>query len=242
MTGPASELESAPVAAIVVAAGSGRRFGQDKTLLRLGGRPVLDWSLRALEAAPSVAYVVLLLNETNLDPARRLVRRNGYRKVRFTGLGGPRRQDSVWNGLRLATGAGWALIHDAARPFVTVELIERCVAGARETSGAIAAVPVTDTIKIVREDLLVQENLNRARLWAAQTPQVFRYDWLVAAYRDLGAREVTDDGELYLAAGHPVGIVPGSEENLKITNPSDLLLARAIARQRSAGHPPEETA
>lgn len=225
------------LAAVVVAAGSSRRFGADKLFLPLGGTPVLGWSLRALEATPSVESIALVLSEANLPRGRRLIDRLGLRKVRAVLPGGNRRQDSARRGLNAVVGSEWVLIHDGARPFVTPEMIARGFAAAREVGGAVAAVPVKDTIKVVGEGQLVERTPARSALWAAQTPQIFGYRTLVEAYEQNGEADVTDDAELFERAGKPVAVYPGSYENLKITTPEDLALARAIARARRAGEP-----
>jgi 2-C-methyl-D-erythritol 4-phosphate cytidylyltransferase len=218
--------------AVVVAAGSGQRFGGDKLFAQLSGSPVLAWSLDELARCPSVRSIVLVLSEENARRGQALVRRLGLERVVTTCLGGPRRQDSVMHGVQAVEGARWVAIHDAARPFVTVDLLERGAQVAREIGAAIAAVPVKDTIKLVPVPPLVESTLPRAHLWAAQTPQIFQWEQLSQATLTLGGRDVTDEAELLERVGLPVAVYPGSYENLKITTPDDLALARAIARQR----------
>ncbi len=226
-----SEPDRAPLAVIVVAAGRAERFGGDKLFARLGGLPVLGWSLRALEAASLVSSVVVVLSESNLDRGRRLITRLGCRKVRAICLGGARRQDSVWNGLQETAGAEWVAIHDAARPFLTAELLARGLATAQQVGAAVAAVPVKDTIKLVAAANLIERTPNRSRLWAAQTPQIFQRAQLVEAYRHNAGAEATDEAQLLERAGLPVAVYHGSYENVKITTPEDLLLARGLARR-----------
>jgi 2-C-methyl-D-erythritol 4-phosphate cytidylyltransferase len=220
------------LAAIVVAGGSGRRFGGDKLFASLSGSPVLAWSLEAMANCPSVRSIVLVLSEENAQRGRALVRRLGLEHVVTTCLGGPRRQDSVMRGVQAAVGARWVAIHDAARPFVTVDLLERGAQVAREIGAAIAAVPVKDTIKVVAAPPLVESTPPRAHLWAAQTPQIFQWEQLSQVSLTHGGDGLTDEAELLERAGLPVAVYPGSYENLKITTPDDLALARAIARQR----------
>lgn len=224
-----------PLAAVVVAAGSSRRFGADKLFRPLDGLPVLGWSLRALEATPDVETIALVLSEANLIRGRRLVARLGLRKVRAILSGGSRRQDSARRGLDAVVGTEWVAIHDGARPFVTPEMVGRGFAVAREVGGAVAAVPVKDTIKVVGDEELIDHTPSRSRLWAAQTPQIFGYRPLIEAYRRNGGADVTDDAELFERAGKPVAVYLGSYENLKITTPEDLALARVIARGRRQG-------
>lgn len=223
------------LAAVVVAAGTSRRFGADKLFVPLDGQPVLGWSLLALEATPCVRSIALVLSEENLSRGQDLVKRLGLDKVSVVLTGGARRQDSVWRGIEASVGAAWVAIHDGARPFLTPEMVEVGFATARDVGGAVAAVPVKDTIKVVGEGQLVERTPPRTRLWAAQTPQIFSYPLLVDAYRHNAGADVTDDAELFERAGQPVAIYPGSYENLKITTPEDLALARAIARTRRGG-------
>ena len=221
-----------PVTAIVVAAGESRRFGEDKLFCRLASRPVLAWSLDTLEACPCVASIVVVAGTGNLSRVKRLVSRKAYHKVSSVCQGGARRQDSVQNGLQAAAGAEWVAVHDAARPFLTASLLERGLALAQDVGGAVAAVPVKDTIKLVEIEPFIERTPPRARLWLAQTPQVFRYESLVEAYARLGDANVTDDAEVLERAGFPSAVFSGSYENLKITTPEDLVIARSIARRR----------
>lgn len=221
------------VDAVVVAAGRSERFGeQDKLFADLGGVPVLVWSLRTLLDAPSVAGLVLVVREpaTAERALRPFVAIDRVRVV----AGGARRRDSVEAGLR-AAATSYVLVHDGARPFLTVELVERVVAAAEGEPAAIAAVPVVDTIKVVGPDGYVAEHPDRSRLWAAQTPQVVRRElWLEAAR--LSQADETDDAALIARLGARVKVVRGDHRNLKITHPEDLTVARALlATSRTGG-------
>ena len=132
-------------------------------------------------------------------------------------------------GLSQLDNCDWVIIHDGARPLVTVDLIERGLKAARETGAAVAALPVTDTIKTVGTDLVVQQTPIRDMMWAAQTPQVFRFAIIDRAYRDAGD-EVTDDASLVENIGLKVKLFMGSYRNIKITNPDDLACAEALLR------------
>lgn len=231
------KLGDVNVDAVVVAAGRGERFGSSEKLLAdVGGRPVLAWSLSALAAAPSVGRIVLVAR--NDDVARVAATAAGLagdarlRVVR----GGPRRRDSVAAGLAACT-TEYVLIHDGARPFVTVELIEACIAAAAGRPGAIAAVPVTDTIKVVGEDGTIAEHPDRRHLWAAQTPQVVRRElWLAAAMAD--DADATDDAAMLARLGHRCRVVEGDRSNIKVTYPIDVAIARAIAAWRREAETP----
>ncbi len=220
------------VDAVVVAAGRSERFGgQDKLFADLGGLPVLAWSVRTLLAAPSVASLLLVVREPSLAEER-LRTFLPPERVRIV-TGGARRRDSVEAGLLAAT-TPYVLVHDGARPFVTVELVERVIAAAEGEAAAIAAVPVVDTIKVVGPDGYVTEHPDRSRLWAAQTPQVVRRElWLEAAR--LSDADETDDAALVARIGGRTKVVRGEQRNLKITHPEDLLVARSLLAAWSPG-------
>jgi len=218
------------VDAVIVAAGSSTRFGgEDKLFANLCGKPVLAWSLAAYEAASSVGRVVVVTAEETAQRTRELAGK--WAPVKFAGVapGGLRRRDSVEAGLRLCTSR-YVAIHDGARPLTSPDLIERCIAALRGRAGAIAAVPVTDTIKEAANQTIIGHP-NRARLWAAQTPQVvLRQAWLDAAA--MSDNDETDDAAMLSRLGLECAIVEGSPDNLKITRPFDLEVARLIIQGR----------
>ncbi|MFA5317356.1 MAG: 2-C-methyl-D-erythritol 4-phosphate cytidylyltransferase [Dehalococcoidales bacterium] len=214
--------------AIIAAGGSSRRMGEiDKLFAPLGGRPVLAHVLDAFQNCEPVDRIVLVVNRDNLTKAEELVAENSFSKVSDVVAGGERRQDSVAAGLAKLTGCDWVIVHDGARPFVTPELIEHGLEAARESGAAIAAIPVKDTIKLANTDDFVLGTPPRANLWQVQTPQVFRYDILAAAYRNLD-EDVTDDAALVEKAGFKVKLYMGDEINLKITTRVDLSLAEVL--------------
>ncbi len=220
------------VGAIVVAAGGGRRMGgRDKIFAELGGIPILAHVIDVLQRCALIDQIVVVLGAGNLERGRRLVRDSGWSKVREICRGGPRRQDSVAEGLKRLNDCRWVVIHDGARPLITIDLIERGLAVAQENGAAIAAVPVKDTIKVIGADGFVQGTPDRQRLWAAQTPQVFRFDIIEEAYRRARG-DVTDDAMLLEGLGHRVKVYMGSYENIKVTTPEDLAIAEAILSRR----------
>jgi 2-C-methyl-D-erythritol 4-phosphate cytidylyltransferase len=220
--------ENERVGAVIAAGGSSQRMGGiDKMLAPLGGEPVLARVLSVFQKCDSIDQIVVVLSESNLKQGQQLVTEGGWTKVSDVCLGGPRRQDSVVNGLSRLTDCQWVIIHDGARPLVTVDLIERALEVASQTGAAIAAVPVTDTIKLAGEDLIVQGTPPRRSLWAVQTPQVFRFDVIDEAYRQ-AKFEVTDDSTPVERLGHKVKIYPGAYDNIKITTPDDLALAEIL--------------
>src|SRR5918995_5792415 len=221
------------VAAVVVAAGRGERLGApEKVLLPLAGQAMLTWSLRALEQAETIGSVVVVAGSHTLEPVGQLVRDGGFAKVRAIVAGGERRQDSVAAGLAaLPEGVEIVVIHDGARPLAEPELFDRCVAVAAESGAAIAATPVSDTLKRVTEGAIAG-TVDRAGLWAAQTPQAFRLETLRRAMAASSGETVTDEACLCEVAGLPVSVVPASPANIKVTHAEDIPVADALLRER----------
>ena len=219
------------VDAVIVAAGSSTRFGgEDKLFADLCGKPVLAWSLAAYAAAESIDRIVVVASSENAERVKQLAAAWAPAKFFSIAPGGLRRRESVEAGLRLCTSR-YVAIHDGARPLTTPAIIERCIAAAVGGSGAIAAVPVTDTIKEVSGNTITAHP-DRARLWAAQTPQVvLRQVWLDAAA--MSDNDETDDAAMLSRLGLECAIVEGSPENLKITRPLDLDIARLIVCSRA---------
>jgi 2-C-methyl-D-erythritol 4-phosphate cytidylyltransferase / 2-C-methyl-D-erythritol 2,4-cyclodiphosphate synthase len=226
------------VATVVVAAGRGERLGTpEKVLVPLAGRAMLAWSLRALERAEKIGPVVVVAGSHTLDAVGRLVRDEGFAKVQAIVAGGERRQDSVGAGLAaLPEGVEIVVIHDGARPLAEPELFDRCAAAAAESGAAIAATPVSDTLKRVAEGDLTG-TVDRAGLWAAQTPQAFRLALLRRAIAANPGETVTDEAGLCEAAGVPVSVVPASPANLKVTHAEDIPVADALLRARHGSQP-----
>jgi 2-C-methyl-D-erythritol 4-phosphate cytidylyltransferase len=220
------------VSAVIVAAGSSQRMdGMDKVFATLGKKPVLARVLGTFQECSLVDSIVVVLSEEYIEKGKQLVEEQGFSKVTDICPGGERRQDSVAAGLARIEKADWVVIHDGARPLVTEELIEQGLEAAQETGSAIAAIPVTDTIKMVGDDQVIQGTPPRHNLWAAQTPQVFRFDIIRKAYGQL-RYEVTDDARAVEQAGFQVKIYMGSYNNIKITTPDDLALAEIMLRKR----------
>jgi 2-C-methyl-D-erythritol 4-phosphate cytidylyltransferase len=203
--------------------------GIDKVLAPLGGRPVLSYVLSAFDSCKSIDHIVLVVNAKSLKACQQLIAEERLSKPIDICLGGKRRQDSVAAGLKKLKDCDWVIIHDGARPLVTKELIEEGLKAAQETGAAVAAVPVTDTIKIAGDDRIVLETPPRQNLWAVQTPQVFRLDIISKAYQQAKG-EATDDAALVEQAGYKVKLCMGSYDNIKITTPQDLLIAEAIIK------------
>ncbi|MDF2762471.1 MAG: ispDF [Thermomicrobiales bacterium] len=227
------------VAAMVVAAGRGERLGApEKVLLPLAGRAMLAWSLRALERAETIGPVVVVAGSHTLDAVGHLVRDEGFTKVQAIVAGGERRQDSVGAGLAaLPEGVEIVVIHDGARPLAEPELFDRCAAAAAESGAAIAATPVSDTLKRVTKEGAITRTVDRGGLWAAQTPQAFRLALLRRAKAANPGETVTDEAGLCEAAGVPVSVVPASPANLKVTRAEDIPVADALLQARHGSQP-----
>lgn len=216
------------VGAVIVAAGESRRMGgADKVFALLGGKPILVRAVGPFQSCGSIDQIVIVLGEQNLERGKQLAAGEGWSKVTDVCLGGRRRQDSVLAGLNRLKNRDWVVIHDGARPLVTVDLIEQGLAEAKETGSAVAAVPVTDTIKVVEDDRIVRQTLLRQSLWAIQTPQVFRYPIIAEAYQRAKG-DVTDDASLVEQLGYKVKLYMGCYDNIKITTPDDLALAEGL--------------
>jgi 2-C-methyl-D-erythritol 4-phosphate cytidylyltransferase len=212
--------------ALVVAAGRGERLGKPvpKAFANLAGRPMVEWSVGTLQRVAVVTEIVVALPPGIAAP-------DGTIGV----PGGSERSHSVRAALAAARDDDVVLVHDAARPLVTAELVEACLAALGDADAAIAAAPVTDTIKECADGRVVR-TLDRSRLWAAQTPQVFRRAALQRAldqdHDAIGA--ATDDAALVEAMGGTVHVVPAPRENLKVTTEVDLRVAEMLLRERGS--------
>ncbi len=216
------------VAAIIVAAGSSQRMdGVDKVFAPLAGRPVLARVLDVCHRSNSIDRIVVVVSQQNVTRCRQMVAVEKWSKVSQVCAGGKRRQDSVQAGLKALGVCNWVVVHDGARPFLTEKLITDGLSAAQETGAAVAAVPVIDTIKLAGNDRMVRETIQRDNLWAAQTPQVFRFDIITEAYRR-ATDEVTDDAALVEQMGYKVKLYMGAYDNVKITNPTDLAIAEVL--------------
>jgi 2-C-methyl-D-erythritol 4-phosphate cytidylyltransferase len=223
-------LGSSKLGVVIVAAGTSQRMaGINKLFAPLRGKPLLAWSVDTCQRYNLVQQIVLVLNDNDLARGQELKKERGWSKVALC-PGGARRQDSVKKGLKQIRDCDLVMIHDGARPFLTPDLIEDGLKVVEETEVAVAAVPVKDTIKLAANERLIGETLQRDRLWAAQTPQIFSFDLITRAYEKLAAR-VTDDAAAVERLGYKVHFYMGDYKNIKVTTTEDLELARIIARK-----------
>ncbi len=225
-------------AAIIAAGGAGKRFGGTarKQYTLLAGRPVLAWTLHPFIECGAVHEIVLVVPEEDIEYCSDeiLPVRNRHKSIQVV-AGGQTRQDSVANGLRrISGGTEIVLVHDGARPFVTVRAIESGISECGMHGAVIYAVPETDSI-IEVSDQTISSYLERERVWRVQTPQIFLRSILVTAF-DAAARSgrlATDESALVRSAGFEVRVLEGAHDNIKITLPEDLKRAECIIRQRS---------
>lgn len=220
-------------AAVIVAAGSGQRFGSaEKSFAPLGGKPMAWWSLMAADASASIDEIILVCGEHSFDTASEVVRGFSGRKRLALVIGGARRQDSARAGIDATSDDTTIVaIHDAARPLVTSTLFDEVVAASSAHGAAIAAIPVSDTIKRVVSGHVI-ETIPRDELVNVQTPQAFRKSLLIEAFAhaERDGLSVTDEASLIEQAGGRIAVVNGSHANIKVTYPVDLFIAEALLR------------
>ena len=240
------------VVAIVPSAGKSERMeeparrsseseGEKKEFLSLSDKPILTHTLKPLEDHHQISEIILVVDEKSVEKCKKeIIEKYGFKKVKEVVVGGEERQDSVYNGLkRVDKDCDIVLIHDGARPFLTEDLITRSIEEVEKHKAAVVVVPCIDTIKFAhKEKDMAVETLDREYLWMAQTPQTFRYEIILKAYKKAEEDNFkgTDDASLVERMNQPVKIVRGSYDNIKITTPQDFILAEAILKKRSVGY------
>lgn len=234
---------SKKVAAVCLAAGQGKRMESkvQKQYLLIEDKPVLYYALKAFQDSP-VEEVVLVVGTGEEEYCKKeIVERYGFTKVKNIVAGGKERYHSVFHGLQAIEDADYVLIHDGARPFLTQDIITRCIDGAKEYKACVAGMPVKDTIKLADAEQNIESTPERSRVWMIQTPQAFEYPLIKEAYTTLIEQEekgirtsipVTDDAmvvEYFL--NQKVHLVYGSYENIKITTPEDMRIAEVFVKR-----------
>lgn len=224
--------------AIIVAAGKGTRMGPgvDKLFLEVAGRPVVAHTWKRFNDAQCIDELVIVVRDGTQSIFEKIARQFGFTKPFRLVAGGAERQDSVWNGLEaLSTRVEIVAIQDAARPCTSAALIAATITAARETGAAVAAQPVTDTIKESADGRTITQTIDRAKLWAMQTPQTFQVAVIRRAFVEMRKRglAVTDDTAACELIGQPVRLVTGTMPNPKVTVPGDLPFIETILRNHS---------
>jgi 2-C-methyl-D-erythritol 4-phosphate cytidylyltransferase / 2-C-methyl-D-erythritol 2,4-cyclodiphosphate synthase len=225
-------VNSIKAAAIIPAGGVGKRMGlgSPKQFRILAGVPLLIHSVRAFEQVADISAIIIAVPMDYLAHTRELLEQYGLQKATVV-AGGQLRQDSVQAGLaHVPPECEFVAVHDGARPLISPVLITACLAAARKTGAALAAIPVSDTIKEVTSDHIISGTVDRERLWQAQTPQVVRTDTLRKAFAVAAETSFigTDEASFLELINEPMAVVQGSEQNIKITRPDDLVIAEAI--------------
>ena len=231
---------SAFVSAIIVAAGGSTRMGTagSKQFIPLLERPVIEYTLRAFQDCKLISEIVVVSREQDAQQIKEIADNNGFSKVKAVVNGGDSRAHSVKNGIAAASsGAEYYAIHDGARPLITVEEIEHVCEAAFETGAATLGTSVTDTIKIVDGDDMIETTPLRSQLRAVQTPQVFESELYSFALENAeeNLEGFTDDCSLIENMGGEVMVVEGSKENIKLTTPIDIIIAESILKSRGEG-------
>ena len=223
--------------AIVLAAGQGKRMGTktQKQYLEINGKPVLYYSLSAFEQSSLIDEIVLVVGQGQETYCReQILDPYGIKKVAAIVEGGAERYHSVWKGLQKVTG-GYVFIHDGARPFITEEILDRVYKEVQECKACVVGMTVKDTIKVADANEFVETTPERSKVWLIQTPQVFEAGLVKEAYAKIMEQKqtnVTDDAMVVeQMLGNKVKLVKGSYENIKITTPEDLEIAKIFVRK-----------
>jgi 2-C-methyl-D-erythritol 4-phosphate cytidylyltransferase len=221
---------------ILVAAGKGTRMGvrKDKLFLKVAGRPVVAHTWQRFEDARCIDEIIIVVRKGRERLFAELAEKYGFKKPFRIVVGGAERQDSVWNGLEaLSPSSEVVAIHDAARPCVSEELIAATVKRAAETGAAVAAQPVTDTIKESVDGRLIERTLDRSKLWSVQTPQTFRVEVIRRALTEVRRRRLTftDDTAACELIRQPVRLISRIAPNPKVTVPGDLPYVEALLKK-----------
>ena len=224
------------VAAVIVAAGRGTRMGAnvDKLWLEVAGSPVVAHTWKQFNDAPAVDEIILVVRDGLQSEFEALAQAGGFKKPYRLVVGGAERQDSVWNGVSaVSPGTEIVAIQDAARPCTSAQLIADTITAARETGAAVAAQPVTDTIKESVDGQVISRTVDRSKLWAVQTPQTFRVSVIREAIATARRQNLilTDDTAACELIGQPVRLVKSLSPNPKVTVPADLPFIESLLKK-----------
>lgn len=226
------------VTAIVPSAGRGVRIKSrdTKSFLKIGGRPIIAHTLQALNKASCIDEIIVAVAKGDIARTERVAERYGIDKLKIIVQGGATRFESVSNCLGfLSSNTDYVAVHDGARPFIDEDTIRRAICVARRVGACVVGVPLIPTLKEIDKGLRIVSTPPRRRFWVAQTPQVFKKNLILKAYKSASRRKMppTDDSVLVELLGKRVKMVEGSYRNIKITTPQDLKLARILAKRQN---------
>lgn len=218
---------------IVPSAGKGKRLSskENKPFISLKGKPLLLYTLKALEKCKVINEIIVVVSPDKIKTCKKLIKKYGISKVSVVVAGGRKRFNSVKNGLKKIKEADFILIHDGVRPFIEESTIKKVLRAARRYGAALCATPLKQTLKIINKNSFIKNTPKRSTLWEAQTPQAFKKDLILKAYKNATSHDATDDSSLVEKMGRKVKIIKGSYRNIKITTPEDLALAEILLKK-----------
>lgn len=228
-------MEQKKCTAIVLAAGQGKRMHSkvQKQFLEIGQKPIVYYSLHCFQESPRIQEIILVTSKEMIPYCEKeIVEKYGFGKVTRIVEGGKERYDSVYAGLKACKDTDFVFIHDGARPFITVEMVERGYQAVVKTGACVLGMPSKDTVKLADEEGYIKETPDRKIVWNVQTPQIFFYKLICTAYESIQQKDmsnVTDDAMVVeQETGTRILLVEGSYQNIKITTPEDLAVAEAF--------------
>jgi len=225
------------IVALIAAAGKGKRMNAEisKPYIPIFRKPILAYTIDKFERCKLIDKIYLIINKEKKDLCyNNIILKYNFSKVQELISGGDSRQDSVYNGLKaLELNTDIVVIHDGARPLVEETLIQDSIKTAQKYGSVVAAIPIKDTVKKCRKDFFISRTLKREEIWRAQTPQTFKYDIIISAYHQAYEEnfKATDDAAVVEKYGHKVKIIIGSEENIKITTPFDIIMVENFIKK-----------
>jgi len=234
-------MNNEKVSAVIVAAGSGKRMGSQvsKQYMPLQGKPLLYYCLKAFEENRRIDEIVVVVGAQEIEFCKKnIIKKYGFQKTKQVIQGGAERVDSVYEGLKVISDCQIVLIHDGARPFITDDMIDRAIDGAKKYQACVLGIPVKDTIRIADAEGFAENTPDRRLIWSIQTPQAFSYPLLIKAYKLLFSTKnidfkITDDAMVVeTMTGTRIKLLAGSYQNIKITTPEDMIIATAFCTMR----------
>lgn len=225
------------IVALIAAAGKGKRMNAriSKSFIPIFGKPILAYTIEKFEKCKLIDKIYLIVSREEKELCNRnIITKYNFSKVQELVDGGETRQDSVYNGIKaLDKDTDILVIHDGARPLVEETIIRDSIEKAQKYGAAIAAIPIKDTVKKCGKGFFINKTLNREEIWRAQTPQTFKYDLILPAYHKAYKDKylATDDAAILERYGHRVKLIIGSEENIKITTPFDIIVAENLLKK-----------